>query len=156
MKRLRNGGQAGKYLHVEFGVNSRLDDMQAAILRERLKRLPGWTSRRRALAAAYRRAISNPIVHVPPECDAGHVYHLFPVLVRNRDAFQAHLKAQGVGTLVHYPHSLTDQKAFASPTAGSCPTASRVASEVCSVPLHPHLSDGDLDLVVSAVQSWNG
>jgi dTDP-3-amino-3,4,6-trideoxy-alpha-D-glucose transaminase len=156
LKRLRNGGQSEKYRHVEFGVNSRLDDLQAAILRERLMRLPQWTSRRRALAAAYRRTLANPSVSVPRECDPGHVYHLFPVLVRNRDGFRAHLTSQGVGTLVHYPHSLAAQPAFANAGGGPCPVAERVAREVCSLPLHPHLSDSDQEFVAAAVHSWRG
>jgi len=156
LKRLRNGGQSEKYRHVEFGVNSRLDDLQAAILRERLKRLPEWTLRRRALAAAYRRTLLNAPVSVPRECDSGHVYHLFPVLVPNRDSFQAHLRSRGVGTLVHYPHSLTAQPAFAGADAAPCPVAERVAREVCSLPLHPQLSDGDLEFVAAAVHSLNG
>ena len=153
LKRLRNGGQSEKYRHVEFGVNSRLDDLQAAILRERLARLPQWTSRRRALAGSYRRTIAHPSVSVPRECDPGHVYHLFPVLVPNRDGFQAHLKTNGVGTLVHYPHSLTAQSAFANAGGGACPIAERVAREVCSLPLHQHLSDSDLEFVAAAVNS---
>ena len=154
LKRLRNGGQADKYRHVEFGVNSRLDDLQAAILRERLARLPVWTQRRRALAAGYRRLLTHPSVTVPRECDPGHVYHLFPVLVPDREAFQAHLKAHGVGTLVHYPHSLTDQPAFADAGGGPCPVAARVAREVCSLPLHHQLPDRDQEIVASAVQNW--
>lgn len=156
LKRLRNGGQSEKYRHVEFGVNSRLDDLQAAILRERLMRLPQWTARRRTLAAVYRRTIANPSVLVPRECDPGHVYHLFPVLVPNRDGFQAHLKAHGVGTLVHYPHSLTAQPAFENAGGGPCPVAERVAREVCSLPLHQNLSDSDQELVAAAVHSWRG
>jgi dTDP-4-amino-4,6-dideoxygalactose transaminase len=154
LRRLRNGGQSEKYRHVEFGVNSRLDDLQAAMLRERLRRLPEWTARRRALAAAYRRAITHASVSVPRECDPGHVYHLFPVLVPDRPEFQAHLQSAGVGTLVHYPHALTAQPAFASAGGAACPVADRVARDVCSLPLHPHLSDSDLEFVAAAVHSW--
>ena len=93
LARLRNGGQSMRYHHAEFGVNSRLDEIQAAILRARLRVLPAWTARRRALGARYRAALAA-VPHrstVPPLCDAGHVYHLFPVLVAARDALQAHL-----------------------------------------------------------------
>ena len=79
IKRLRNGGQTDRYHHVEPGVNSRLDEMQAAILRARLPFLPDWTARRRALAARYRAALAGGPIDVPPEKDAGHVYHLFVV-----------------------------------------------------------------------------
>jgi dTDP-4-amino-4,6-dideoxygalactose transaminase len=86
VKRLRNGGQTDKYRHAEFGVNSRLDEMQAAILRARLPLLWRWTDRRRALARAYRDALARiDAVTVPPELDPGHVYHLFPVRSAARD-----------------------------------------------------------------------
>src|SRR5262245_53038050 len=103
LRRLRNGGQTDRYHHDEFGVNSRLDEIQAAVLRARLAWLPRWTSERRALAAEYRRRLANAPVTVPAEHDAGHVYHLFPILSRDRTALQAHLKARGIETLIHYP-----------------------------------------------------
>ena len=84
-------------------MNSRLDEMQAAILRARLPLLARWTARRRALAARYRAALQDAPVTVAPEADAGHVYHLFTVRADERDALQAHLAAAGIGTLVHYP-----------------------------------------------------
>ena len=153
MKRLRNGGQEGKYHHVEFGVNSRLDDLQAAIMRARLPFLAAWTARRRALADLYRRELASAAVTVPPECDPGHVYHLFPVLSGSREALQAHLAGAGVGTLVHYPTALPQQPAFAAYPA-DCPVAARVASQVCSLPLHPHLSDADARIVADAVRAF--
>src|SRR3989441_322909 len=81
IKRLRNGGQTDPYHHAEPGINSRLDEMQAAILRARLPHLAQWTARPRALAAQYRTALAGAPVDVPPELDAGHVYHLFVVRV---------------------------------------------------------------------------
>jgi len=154
LKRLRNGGQTDRYLHVEFGVNSRLDEMQAAILRARLPLLQNWTTRRRALAARYRRALHGAPVVVPPECDPGHVYHLFPILVENREAFQAHLSSRGIGTLVHYPIPIPRQPALAQITGGPCPVADRVTAGVCSLPLHPQLSDSDADFVAAAIHDW--
>jgi dTDP-4-amino-4,6-dideoxygalactose transaminase len=154
LRRLRNGGQRGKYEHVEFGVNSRLDELQAAVMRTRLPFLPAWTARRRVLAGAYRAALHGSAVTVPPECDPGHVYHLFPVLTRDRDRFQAQLAERGVGTLVHYPTTLPRQGAFASLAHADCPVADRAAREVCSLPLHPQLSDADLASVAEAVHAF--
>jgi dTDP-3-amino-3,4,6-trideoxy-alpha-D-glucose transaminase len=154
LRRLRNGGQRERYHHDEFGVNSRLDEMQAAVLRARLPLLPEWTARRRALGARYRRSLAGAGVAVPPEQDPGHVYHLFPVRATDRDAFQAHLAARGVGTLVHFPVPIPRQPAFAHPTPAVCPVADRVCEEICSLPLHPALSDADADLVAEAVQTW--
>ena len=154
LKRLRNGGQIDRYHHLEFGVNSRLDEMQAAILRARLPLLPGWTARRRELARRYRTALENAPVVVPPERDAGHVYHLFPILATDRDAFQAHLQQAGVGTLVHYPVAIPNQPALKHLPAAAYPVAERVANEVCSLPLHPALLDADADIVAAAVHEF--
>jgi len=154
LKRLRNGGQTDRYRHPEFGVNSRLDEIQAAILRARLTWLPGWTTRRRALAAHYRKALHDAPVVVPPECDPGHVYHLFVVRTAEREAFQAHLAARGIGTLVHYPIPIPRQEAMAGLTPATCPVADRVAAEICSLPLHPQLTTADVDLVAAEVHAW--
>ena len=118
MRRLRNGGQSSRYHHDERGVNSRLDELQAAILRARLTGLPAATAARRRLAARYRAALTAAPVEVPPECDAGHVYHLFPVLTAARDRFQDHLRAGGVETLVHYPVPIPRQPAARIVDAG--------------------------------------
>ena len=154
LKRLRNGGQGGKYNHVEFGVNSRLDELQAAILRTRLTYLADWTARRRALAAQYRRALVGAHPVVPPECDPGHVYHLFPVLTPQRESLQSHLSARGIGTLVHYPISIPRQPAFAAFAGRPCPIGDRVANEVVSLPLNPRMTDADVERVAAAVQEW--
>jgi dTDP-4-amino-4,6-dideoxygalactose transaminase len=144
-RRLRNGGQTDRYRHGEFGVNSRLDELQAAVLRARLAFLPGWTSQRRQLAARYRAALRDlDTVSVPPECDNGHVYHLFPVLSARRDALQAHLLAQGIETLIHYPVPIPQQPALASAQPADCPIANRVCGEVFSLPLYPKLSEASI------------
>jgi dTDP-4-amino-4,6-dideoxygalactose transaminase len=152
--RLRNGGQTDRYHHVEAGVNSRLDEMQAAVLRARLPHLADWTARRRAVAASYRAGLAAAAVMVPPEIDAGHVYHLFPVLAQSRDAFQEHLAARGVGTLVHYPIPIPRQRAFAHLAPADCPVADRVTSEVVSLPLHPTLTSAQVETVIEAVGGW--
>ncbi len=151
LRRLRNGGQSDRYRHEEAGVNSRLDELQAAILRARLPWLSTRTSRRRALAAGYRSGLSKAPVEVPPELDAGHVYHLFVVRSRKRAALQQHLSARGIGTLVHYPIPLPHQPAFAASGPAECPEATAACHEVLSLPLHPGLDDADLRQVVTAI-----
>jgi dTDP-3-amino-3,4,6-trideoxy-alpha-D-glucose transaminase len=153
-RRLRNGGQRDRYHHDEFGVNSRLDEIQAAILRARLPLLATWTAARRALAAEYRKALAGvAAVVVPPEFDAGHVYHLFPVLSRNRDAVQAYLKSKGIGTLIHYPVPIPRQPAVATEAPADCPVADRVCREVFSLPLYPHLPADAVPQVAAALDS---
>jgi dTDP-3-amino-3,4,6-trideoxy-alpha-D-glucose transaminase len=147
-RRIRNGGQIDKYHHQEFGVNSRLDELQAAILRARLPYLPSWTNRRRTLAAKYRSALAgSSSVVVPPELDAGHVNHHFPVLSENRGEAQARLTRAGFETLVHYPVPISRQPALLSEQPRECPVTERVCSQVFSLPLYPSMDDR----VVSAV-----
>ena len=152
-KRLRNGGQTDRYHHAEFGVNSRLDEMQAAILRARLPFLPAGPRGGGSSARKYRDALEGVTsVVVPPELDAGHVYHLFPVLSPARDALQAHLRIDGVETLIHYPVPIPRQPALASrarqPTVRS-PT--RVCDEILSLPLYPRLDERAVRAVAGAV-----
>jgi dTDP-3-amino-3,4,6-trideoxy-alpha-D-glucose transaminase len=157
VKRLRNGGQGDRYVHVEPGRNSRLDEMQAAILRARLPFLGQWTLRRRELASEYRASLPaglRPIV----ERDSGHVYHLFPVRSPERDITRVMLGNAGIETLVHYPLTLTQQPALAQVRAQDCQVAVRAAREVLSLPLHPGLSKDDASMIISAVRStagWN-
>ena len=153
IRRLRDGGQSVRYAHDEPGVNSRLDELQAAVLRARLARLEGWTARRRALAAHYRQNLDG-VITLPPEREAGHVYHLFPVRSPRRDHLQQHLRDAGIGTLVHYPKPLSDQPAFAACRRDACTNAAAAARELLSLPLHPRLTDGDIERVTAEVQRF--
>jgi dTDP-3-amino-3,4,6-trideoxy-alpha-D-glucose transaminase len=154
VKRLRNGGQTDRYHHQEPGINSRLDDLQAAILRARLPRLHGWTDRRRALAARYRNRLAGAPVQLLPERDPGHVYHLFVVRTAERDALQRHLAACGVETLIHYPVSIPRQPAMAGQHSADCPVAARMCDEILSLPLHPALRDDEVDEIAAAVHAF--
>jgi dTDP-4-amino-4,6-dideoxygalactose transaminase len=156
IKRLRNGGQTSRYHHEEAGANSRLDEMQAAILRARLPYLPRWTARRRAIAARYRAALDGAALQVPRECDPGHVYHLFPVLTTQREAFQAHMTARGVETLIHYPVPIPRQPALRATNPATCPVADRVCAQVVSLPMYPGLSDESVTAVSEAAAAFHG
>jgi dTDP-3-amino-3,4,6-trideoxy-alpha-D-glucose transaminase len=153
LRRLRNGGQVDRYVHLEAGANSRLDDLQAAVLRARLPFLSGWTSRRRSLADAYRRALPDTVRPLR-EHDSGHVYHLFVVRSPDRDALQAHMRASGVDTLIHYPVPLPSQPAFAGIARGDCTVAAHIAGEILSLPLHPRLTDADVARVSEAIGAF--
>jgi dTDP-3-amino-3,4,6-trideoxy-alpha-D-glucose transaminase len=153
-KRLRNGGQTDRYRHGEFGVNSRLDELQAAVLRARLVRLPVWTGRRRALARAYRAALADTSgLVVPPERDPGHVYHLFPVQSGSRAALQTRLREAGIETLIHYPIPVPRQPAMASQDPACCPVADRVCNEILSLPLYPSLPSDAIGRLAEALAS---
>ena len=155
LRRLRNGGQQDRYRHAEIGVNSRLDELQAAVLRARLPFLPAATARRRTLAAMYRTGLADARVDVPPVFDPAHVYHLFVVRSRGRDLLQQHLAARGIETLVHYPVPIPRQAAFAA-VAADCPEAERACAELLSLPLHTALSSADVAAVCEGVRSYRG
>ncbi len=154
LRRLRNGGQTSRYQHLEPGANSRLDEMQAAILRARLPYLRTWTEKRRVLARRYRAALVGASITVPPELESGHVYHLFPIRTSARAELQAHLKAAGIETLVHYPVPIPRQPALAGTSPDQCPIADRICDELLSLPLYPTLDESDVDFIASAVRTF--
>jgi dTDP-3-amino-3,4,6-trideoxy-alpha-D-glucose transaminase len=155
IRRLRNGGQSDRYRHMEPGVNSRLDEMQAAVLRARLPFLPGWTKRRRSLASHYRAALEAAAAQPPPELDPGHVYHLFVALAdhrASRDDLRERLAADGIETLVHYPIPIPRQPAFSQAHPDECPIASNVCDRIVSLPLSPAMTEADVDVVASSAR----
>jgi dTDP-4-amino-4,6-dideoxygalactose transaminase len=155
LRRLRNGGQSDRYRHELPGINSRLDELQAALLRVKLRHLAAWTERRRALAALYRSELSGCGVVLPEEQPyARAVYHLFVIRHPLRDALRAALDERGIGTLIHYPIPLHLQPVFAplGGRIGDCPVAERAAAEVLSLPLYPELTDAQAREVAAAVR----
>jgi dTDP-3-amino-3,4,6-trideoxy-alpha-D-glucose transaminase len=154
VRRLRNGGQSERYCHVDAGVNSRLDELQAAVLRARLTHLPAWTARRRVIASLYRSSLAGSSVTPVPERDAGHVYHLFVVRNDDRRALQRHLRDRGIETLIHYPNPIHRQPAFAGERAAPCPRAEAACGEVLSLPLHPSLTESDVRRVTATIADF--
>ena len=154
VRQLRNGGQTHRYVHTLPGVNSRLDELQAAVLRARMPLLAASTQARRALAGEYRAHL--PAAAAPiRERDPGHVYHLFPVRSARRDALQAGLAAAGVETLIHYPIPLSRQPAFAHlGVRDRCVVADDAAGTLLSLPLHPRLQSGDVRRVAAAIRTF--
>ena len=155
LRQLRNGGQSDRYRHEVVGLNSRLDEMQAAILRVGLRHLEAGTARRRALAAVYERELSGAKVALPVEqAYATAVYHLFVIRHPRRDELMARLKERGIDTLIHYPIPLHLQPAFASlgGRPGDCPRAEAAAREILSLPLHPGMTDDDARYVAASVR----
>ncbi len=154
LRRLRNGGQTGRAVHGEPGVNSRLDEIQAAVLRARLGFLPAWTERRRALAARYRTRLTAGPAIVPPLADPGHACHLFPIRSGRRDALRAHLTDRGIETLVHYPIPIPRQPALAAARPAVCEEADRACRELLSLPLYPSLPEEAVDTVADAILAF--
>ena len=157
VRRLRNYGEESKYVNAEAGFNSRLDELQAAILRVKLARLERWNSERRRIAALYDQLLAGSRAATPPQPDDGHVYHLYVVRSAERDALRAHLASAGIGTHVHYPTPVHRQAAYAAGgarMAGSLATSESLAGEVLSLPAYPGLSEAALREVAAAVQAF--
>jgi dTDP-4-amino-4,6-dideoxygalactose transaminase len=153
---LRNYGSAVKYQHQLKGFNSRLDEIQAAILRVKLEHLDEWNSRRQRVAELYQQQLSNADVVLPQCADACEpVWHVFVVRSRQRDALQNYLSANGIGTLIHYPTPPHLQPAYVDLgyRRGAFPLSERIAAEVLSLPIGPHLSLQTIDYVSSAARS---
>ncbi len=159
VRRLRNYGSSAKYVHDEIGVNSRLDELQAATLRVKLRHLDDWNRRRAAVATSYVNGLRGAPVTLPasPETDGGHVWHLFVVQSSGRDILQAALRARGIETLIHYPTPPHRQAAFRERSAGAdLPIADRLASQVLSLPIGPHLLPEHSAEVIESLRSANG
>jgi dTDP-4-amino-4,6-dideoxygalactose transaminase len=157
-RRLRNYGQSQRYHHPDAGMNSRLDELQAAILGVRLEWLPRFTARRRAIAAAYRARLRNPRIELlaAPEESDNHVYHLFVVRCARRDELARHLGQKGVESLVHYPvpvHRQPPCLTMRTDPAGLA-HAERHGAQCLSIPCHPQLTDADVDAVVAALNEF--
>jgi dTDP-3-amino-3,4,6-trideoxy-alpha-D-glucose transaminase len=155
LRQLRNGGQSDRYRHELPGVNSRLDEVQAAFLRVGLRHLAAGNERRRALAGLYRAGLDGSGVEPLREQPyARAVHHLFVVRHPRRDALAQALRERGVGTLVHYPTPLHLQPVFAplGGRPGDLPVAERATREVLSLPLYPELREEELQAVIEAVQ----
>jgi dTDP-4-amino-4,6-dideoxygalactose transaminase len=159
IRMLRDHGQSRKYYHDVEGYNGRLDTIQAGILHAKLKQLEGWNEKRRALAKEYGRLFAGAtemvLPHEPSWSKA--VYHLYVVRVQGREKFQAELQAAGIGTAIHYPIPLHQQKAYQGLgyKTGDFPVAERVAPEIVSLPMFPQLSFEQAARVAEKVLQYN-
>jgi dTDP-4-amino-4,6-dideoxygalactose transaminase len=154
---LRQYGWEQRYVSQLKGLNSRLDDMQAAILRVKLKYLDAWNARRRQLAGQYDRLLAGSGLVLPWQpIDAEHVYHQYVVRHARRDDLRAFLAEQGIQTLIHYPLPVHLQPAYRDLgyTENDFPETSRASREVLSLPIYPGLSDAKLETVCTAIKNW--
>ena len=155
VKELRQGGHPSAMSGEVAGRNSRLDEVQAAALRVKLRRLAGWNRTRRRLARTYDRLLARGVKRlalpsIPPEASA-HVFHLYVVRHPERERLRAHLAARGVETLIHYPAPLHLQKLFRRRGQHRLPAAEQLTGEILSLPLYPQLRDEELRAVADAV-----
>jgi dTDP-4-amino-4,6-dideoxygalactose transaminase len=156
LKILRVHGSDQKYRHDEQGMNSRLDELQAAILRVKLPHLTQWNEKRRKIAELYRRALAHLDEIVPPAeaQDAHHVYHQFTIRVQSRDAVHAVLRERGIESVVYYPVPLHLQMMFAhlGYRNGDLPAAECAAEEVLSLPMFPEMTEDDVAYVAACME----
>jgi dTDP-4-amino-4,6-dideoxygalactose transaminase len=153
---VRQYGQADRYHHVVEGVNSRLDEMQAAVLRVRLAHLDADNARRMAIADHYAEALAgSPVEPLRRLPDRTHVFHLFVAVAPDRERFQAALEECGVATLVHYPRPIHGHPPYAQLGAGpvSLSNAERLSNEVISLPIYPELTDGEVEHVAASARA---
>ncbi|MBI4575843.1 MAG: DegT/DnrJ/EryC1/StrS family aminotransferase [Planctomycetes bacterium] len=156
VRRLRVHGASRKYEFDLIGMNSRLDALQAAVLRVKLPHVDRWIRERRAAARRYREALADLPVGLPVEAaDGNHTYNLFTIRAPDRAALQHSLTESGIGTAIHYPLPLHLQVCFQDlgHRQGEFPVSERVSREVLSLPLFPGITDGEIDLVVEAVRA---
>jgi len=158
LRRLRTHGGLKTYYHDEVGYNSRLDSLQAAVLRAKLPHLEGWSERRRANALYYNEAFADLEQVVTPYVDPLNVsiFNQYTLRAQRRDELQAHLNSRKIGNYVYYPLPLHLQPCFAylGYKAGACPEAERASAEVISIPIYPELTRSQLDEVIDAVRGF--
>ena len=156
IKALRNYGSHEKYKNLYQGVNSRLDEMQAALLRVKLHYLDSETERRRAIARRYRAEIINPIIQLPQWTeDKSHVFHLFVVQTDKRHEFQDYLHDNGIQTVIHYPVPPHKQPAYEHLSGLSLPISEAMHQHVISLPIDPTMPEPAVDTLIAVVNGFN-
>ena len=155
---LRSHGESPRYHHRIVGTTARLDSLQAALLRVKLRGLDDRNDERRRLGLRLASELAESAVELPAPAFAGadHVYHLFVVRSPERDALRRHLESHGVSTAVHYPFPIHRTEAYAPVFEGPLPVAERLAGEICTLPLFPTMSDEEVERVLGAVRSFHG
>lgn len=157
IRRLGNYGSSEKYVNREIGFNSRLDELHAAVLRVKLKYLNTWNDRRNLIAQRYITEIRNDIISVPtPESWASPVWHVFPILLEQRDLLKEHLDGEGVGTMIHYPIPPHQQEAYKHLGwgVGGFPISEHIHKSELSLPMYPHMTAQNVRSVIDAVNSF--
>ena len=154
---LRGHGSRRKYYHDELGTNSRLDEIQAAVLRVKLRHLDRWNEKRRAVAAAYNQRVGSFVTVPSVQEGCVHVYHQYTVRSSRRQQLMEHLSKNGIGAIVYYPCSLHLQQVYAhlNYSLGDLPVTEKAQEEVLSLPMFPELSEAQIDTVAQAVEQFH-
>lgn len=148
-------GSERKYVHKYKGLNSRMDELHAAVLRIKLRDLDATNQRRRDIAARYDREIDNPQIKLPVSNSIYHVYHIYPILSNHRDELQQYLASRGVHTQIHYPIAPHQQVAYREWRGMHLPITEHIAACELSLPCNQTMSDDEVSAVIEAVNAWS-
>ena len=157
LRMLRVHGIEHRYFHELHGFNSRLDELQAAILRVKLRHLPRWNARRAEIAARYSAGLAGLPVDLPTTCELNqHVFHVYALLTDERDTLQKFLAARGVPTIIYYPRPLHLQSVYEDLRyqVGNFPVAEETSRRILPLPMYPELTDEQVDCVIQAVRAF--
>jgi dTDP-4-amino-4,6-dideoxygalactose transaminase len=154
---LRNYGQKNRYIHQYKGLNSRLDEIQAAILRVKLKYLDEWNEKRRKIAKQYNEFLKDTEIICPKEASyAKHIYHLYVIRSRKRDKLQSFLETKGISTLIHYPIPIHLQEAYSELELpkGSLPVTEKMCKQILTLPIFPELSENQIQEIGNSINTF--
>ena len=157
--KLRNLGSVVKYDHEVIGWNARLDTIQACILTQKLKFLDEWNNKKQVVANAYSSNIKendNIVLPKTSEYCEYNSYHIYPILVKNRESLQSFLHNKSIPTIIHYPIPLAKSKAINSNNQDEFVNTNRFSKELISLPIHPFLQEKEIDYIISAINEWVG
>jgi dTDP-4-amino-4,6-dideoxygalactose transaminase len=155
---LRNYGEVKKFISKIEGFNSRLDEIQAAFLRVKLRYLDEWNNRRRDIAKLYRQLLKDSDIQLPHEKEwAEHVYHLFVIRTNKRNALRHYLEERGIGTQIHYPIQVHQPDAYEKLgyRKGDLPVSEKNAEEILSIPIYPELTTGEVETVARCIKEFH-
>lgn len=157
IRMMANYGQQSKYLHVCKGVNSRLDELQAAVLSVKLRRLDADNQRRRSIAMRYYNEIYGISVErfIKPRFIESHVYHIYAVKSSRRDELQSYLTSRGIETLIHYPHPVHKQGAYEEYSTVRLPETETLQSQILSLPMSPMMTDEEVAYVIDSINKFS-
>lgn len=155
VRALGNYGSKVKYKHEYKGINSRLDEIQAAFLSVKLRKLDEWTKERQEIAKKYYDGIANKKIELPQYTE-NNVYHIFPVFCQKRDELQVYLRERGIGTLIHYPTAIHLQEAYKDlhMGEGTYPITEQICATELSIPLYPGMRQEEIDYVIKCINEF--
>ena len=155
VRAIANYGSLEKYKHIYKGINSRLDEVQAGLLRVKLKQLDKYTKERQRIAEIYLNKINNPKIVLPQVGkDRTHVWHIFAIRCKTRDDLQEYLKKHDIGTNIHYPISIAKQRAYKDDKLNDLPIARKIAKEELSLPLYYGMTDEEINYVIDIINKY--